>query len=1237
MVAFRYRTRIFYDHNNNVIKREIENRDSNNKELAGDWITYEFKYDILDNLIEETQEVSENPREIITKKYRYDRNENRVLEISPVANLPAGHPERQPSNVVSYVFDESDLLYNETRGGLTDQFKALAAHADIPELRQIPNSPDISTFARVYDLNKNLKEFIDGADNTGDGKPEVTTYLYDGFDRQVSVIDAVGNQSFTQYDPAGNVVRVSNFGPVGGKSHTYNKAANFKQPLKLEDFKQPLLSQVEFKYDELNRQFERNDKLFVYQGVEYKRKPVLQDGPLSSSNDGVVVTRFEYDRLGRRTFAIEDDLSTIQYRYDGAGRLIHEIDPTYSETIRVYDDNGNLVALTRIESSVGTDLPNLKEEFTTIAFYDSLNRPIRITYPLGYTERFQFDSRDNLILKSDPQASNDEMGLIIDPLPLGNNIRKAPKQADRINKPGNTVEYLYDGLNRKISEIYHLRVDGQGSNSLDKGNPSNPDGLIILDMKWDANSRLVARADDGSAPGDQNTSIGVIESTNAKGNVTRYFYDDLNRFIRQTFDDGSCETFEYDADNNIVRIIDANGTIVLNKFDGKNRLIERHITRGKSSDAHPLGCFKDASVAWSIVGTTRQEFQFDGLSRLTYAFDNNEPDDLSDDSRVEILYDSLNRIVEEKQNGQAISSQWMGDSNRTKLIYPTGYQLTYQYDRGDRMISISNPNYDHAIVKYAYIGPSRVLERIFSNGTRLTFMDKVRQSQVGYDAQNRIVKLQHLVGERLLAEFSYSYDRMSNKLSEKTSLGGKDITSEFKYDSIYQVVNAVSNEWWGNQQWVLDGVGNWHSHNNKSNTLNNLNQYVEFGTDKLKYDADGSLTEDGTYLYEYDFARRLKSVFNKADRTLVASMSYDALGRRTRISTRNNFTNFYYDFFKEIQEVKPNGSVQQYIFGSGADELLALEKDLNGDGIPEERYFYGEDGRHNVAFITDIKGAIVETMSYDPFGNFEIRNAQGARLRVSDVGNPYFFAGRRLDNETGLYYFRFRYYSYKYGGFLTRDPIDVEGSLIYNLYDYVLNNRLNYLDPMGLQPCSERELNSCLTYTKEFGEKERPREEKPWGRSFGISITVTICKKCCNDCSIKSRRTFDLTGNIEFKAQGRVRIYWVIYAEIYGSASASGRVECTLDECRGGSVDCCLTIEGAGRVGARIAADVWVARAGVGGELLIRCTLQYCIRSGLQNPSCCGSGRLYAFAEWWSFGWVRVEIDLASGRLFGSC
>ena len=61
--------------------------------------------------------------------------------------------------------------------------------------------------------------------------------------------------------------------------------------------------------------------------------------------------------------------------------------------------------------------------------------------------------------------------------------------------------------------------------------------------------------------------------------------------------------------------------------------------------------------------------------------------------------------------------------------------------------------------------------------------------------------------------------------------------------------------------------------------------------------------------------------------------------------------------------------------------------------------------------------------------------------------NPYLFQGRRLDEESGLYYFRNRYYDPEHGRFISRDPEGfVDGP---NLYSFVNNNPINYVDLMG--------------------------------------------------------------------------------------------------------------------------------------------------------------------------------------------
>lgn len=58
------------------------------------------------------------------------------------------------------------------------------------------------------------------------------------------------------------------------------------------------------------------------------------------------------------------------------------------------------------------------------------------------------------------------------------------------------------------------------------------------------------------------------------------------------------------------------------------------------------------------------------------------------------------------------------------------------------------------------------------------------------------------------------------------------------------------------------------------------------------------------------------------------------------------------------------------------------------------------------------------------------------------------FIGRQFDAESGLYFYRNRYYDAKVGRFTTRDPLGHVGR--HNLYIYCSNNPVNFIDPWGL-------------------------------------------------------------------------------------------------------------------------------------------------------------------------------------------
>jgi RHS repeat-associated protein len=85
---------------------------------------------------------------------------------------------------------------------------------------------------------------------------------------------------------------------------------------------------------------------------------------------------------------------------------------------------------------------------------------------------------------------------------------------------------------------------------------------------------------------------------------------------------------------------------------------------------------------------------------------------------------------------------------------------------------------------------------------------------------------------------------------------------------------------------------------------------------------------------------------------------------------------------------------------------------------------------------------VVNHLTYDSFGNL-VGQSNAA------VDTRYRFTGREFDGETGLYYYRARYYDAQVGRFIGTDPIGFNGGDA-NLYRYVGNNTTNATDPNGL-------------------------------------------------------------------------------------------------------------------------------------------------------------------------------------------
>ena len=168
--------------------------------------------------------------------------------------------------------------------------------------------------------------------------------------------------------------------------------------------------------------------------------------------------------------------------------------------------------------------------------------------------------------------------------------------------------------------------------------------------------------------------------------------------------------------------------------------------------------------------------------------------------------------------------------------------------------------------------------------------------------------------------------------------------------------------------------------------------------------------------------------------TETTAYAYDPFGRRIEKMVGAAVTLYVYDREDIVTEYDGDGLLQAaYIHGPGIDEPLQLKK----DGIT---YYYQRDGLGSITSLSDGDGTKLKTYQYDSFGN--IINETGT------VENPYTYTGRERDSETGLYHYRARYYDPTIGRFLSEDPIGFWGGDV-NLYGYVLNNPVNWVDPFG--------------------------------------------------------------------------------------------------------------------------------------------------------------------------------------------
>jgi RHS repeat-associated protein len=150
-----------------------------------------------------------------------------------------------------------------------------------------------------------------------------------------------------------------------------------------------------------------------------------------------------------------------------------------------------------------------------------------------------------------------------------------------------------------------------------------------------------------------------------------------------------------------------------------------------------------------------------------------------------------------------------------------------------------------------------------------------------------------------------------------------------------------------------------------------------------------------------------------------AAYTVDSAGNRTaktdwQAGVTSNYSGVYPERSRRdgdnfIEETNSSGSaVARYSQGLNIDEPLAMLRSSTTS-------YYEVDGLRSVTSLSNVAASLAQTYGYDSFG----RQTSSSGSLV----NPFQYTARESDTETGLYYYRARYYAPGSGRFLSEDPI----------------------------------------------------------------------------------------------------------------------------------------------------------------------------------------------------------------------
>ncbi len=825
--------------------------------------------------------------------YTYDKINRIKTKVQTVPGAGANGGSATYTTVYDYLDSENAVIVTNPNG-----HKTKTDHDGLDRIYQTVVDEGglnlITTF--TYDANGNIVTQKDAQNGDID-----VTFEYDGLNRKtravyvaVSATGGTAEETF-YYDGDHNLVKYVNRRGIEF-STDYDNLGRERTTSMVESITnggdELILSETVYS------DAQDNDGLLRITGYDANRnvtvtrfdslgRPVEIDDPNASG-----LIRYVYDNVNKR--AQSDNRGfTLKYTYDGVNRL------TKTEEFNLQDQPVGTMTM-EYKAAERQTLNTDRMGIETLTQQDALGRVIEVrrrspNMTAHYNsneivlERYAYDAVGNVIRFTDAN--------------------------------GNQFRYIYDGANRKTSQI-----DGEGSPVAATTTWTYDNVGNILTMKdgrtHDADFDVKYTYD---------ARYRQITATDGEGNVTQYDYDDGDLLVKITEPLGDDYVTEY-------------------AYDEQGELLSVDETGRADNDtvAGVTRFFYDGNrnkIAQQDANGNLMTYKYDSLNQLTATYQHTEPGTLSSstvrgsDPKGSNFYGAAGG---DETTALVWSYGYDGNGNQTSLTDARGQQMTLSYDHLDRLLTKT------------YVNPAQA---------NLDF--QLLSTVYTYDPNGNILSVteqKRLNGSPVTESIVHTYDPLDRvQTTTRTDHDGRSKLIEFDYDAQ------------GNRTPIkdADGVSTSYTYDVR-NRLETVT--TEAGVTTYTWWPDGLLKsvaypnntiQDRSMEDAYDGADRLRTIENRRTGPVIEAYSsfeyrYDANGNRTGATEFQNAlagsetltTTYVYDTRNQLTSVDyGNGAALAYTYDRVGNRLSEVGIDpISGAAVNRTYRYAALPGMENVTY-----------------------------------------------------------------------------------------------------------------------------------------------------------------------------------------------------------------------------------------------------------------------------------------------